>query len=239
MSWSGVMVDEDHRAQVNGHTERRSVKFALWAALVLTTAAIVRVGMWRPTTPQPGATSSGFIVPWQAKGWLIRARQPAASTGEELSWAQGVELTNPTRHPGAVVSLVPVRARGPSTFTLETLVRPVLGESFKTAGLLQFGVHERARLKAGANQQSANQQTAQAACISGGIALADPERMVRSKLQQGRLTTLQQQLERLAGLRQTRSWDCLLVVVREPGQADSSRLWPELLANLSAAGGLR
>jgi hypothetical protein len=214
--------------------ESLGVKIALWAGIVFTAAAIVRVGLWRSDTPQPAALSPVVLNRLQTTGWTIQARRPAASTGEELSWAQGVELTNAVQHPGAVLSLVPVQARGPSSFTLETVVRPVLGDKTEQSKLVRFGQQELARFNPG--PEASKPFTTEATCLTSGQAVADPGRMVRTKLQQERLITLQQQLERLVGLRQTRKWDCLLVAVRRPAKADGSRLWSEVVpAMLSSA----
>ena len=59
---------------------------------------------------------------------------------------------------------------------------------------------------------------------------------MRTKLEKEELTTVQQRLERLAGIRQTRSWDCLLLVVRQPANATSSVLWPKSLEYVLGGG---
>lgn len=210
------------------HPQRQPL--ALWLAIALTTAAIVRVGLWRPPAPRPAALNPAQLQPLVAAGWRIRANTPDASSGEELSWARGVELINADRHPGAVVSLVPVQARGPYSYVIETLVRPVIGSGAELTKLVPFGGHERARLKPRDQQQT--QPGIEAACLSNGVATAGPKRLLPTKLNREPITGVQQQLERLVGLRQTRAYDCLLVVVRAPGQASSSGLWPELAGAL-------
>lgn len=221
-------------SQTVSQTERLTVNIALWMGIVFTAAAIVRVGLWRQATPKPDPLNPTLISTLQTKGWSIQEKKPAASQGEELSWAGGVELINIRRYPGAVLNLVPVRARGPISFTLETLVRPVVTTNWSATKLLRFGEHERARL------QPINQQQIETACISSGVALADPGRMMRTKLGEERITTLQQQLERISGLRQTRTWDCLLVVVRKPvDPQENSQLWNEIVGVMRSWDGQR
>lgn len=214
----------------NQRREKLHIRISLWVALVLTTAAIVRVGMWRPATPQPAGLSLGMLSALQMAGWRIQSKQPVASTGEELSWAAGVELVNPNQFKGAVLSLVPVQARGPSTYTIETLSRPVLENTTSVAKYIRFGQHDRALFRP--RPGTSKQLSSEAACLSNGLALANPGRILRTKLVKEKLTTVQQQLERLAGIRQTRSWDCLLLVVRQPANATNNGLWPKVVGLL-------
>jgi hypothetical protein len=104
----------------------------------------------------------------------------------------------------------------------------VAGSDGTQIKVIRFGNHERARMKL------ITKQEIEAACMSRGVALADPNRMLATKLEQERLSTLKQQLERLAGLRQTRSWDCLLVVVRQPVNRDDSTIWNGLAETLGS-----
>ena len=222
------MAEMQSHSQGRAQQGRLMINIALWSGLVFTAAAVVRVGLWRPATPQPAALNPGLISSLQSSGWSIQARTPDAYSGEEVSWAGGLALVNAQRHPGAVLSLVPVRARGPSTYTLEMLVRPVAGSDGTQTKVMRFGNHERARMKL------ITKQEIEAACMTRGVALADPNRMLATKLEQERLSTLKQQLERLAGLRQTRSWDCLLVVVRQPVNRDDSTIWNGLAETLGS-----
>lgn len=220
------MAEMQEIMQTKDQKERLTVKVALWSGIVLTVAAIVRVSLWRPATPQPETINPLLVRALQTRGWSVQTRKPGARDGEELSWATGVVLSNAKRFPKAELNLVPVRARGPSTYTLKTLVQPVLGKNWTQPKQLRFGEHELIRLK------HLNQQQIETACIISGVAMSDPNRMLRSKLQQEKLSTLKQQIERLAGLRQTRNWDCLLVVVRQPVNARNKQIWEDLVRAL-------
>lgn len=211
----------------NQRRDRLHIRIGLWVALALTTVAIVRVGLWRAATPQPAGLNHRIVRALQKAGWRIQSKQPVASTGGELSWAAGVELVNPNQFKGAVLSLVPVQARGPSTYTIETLSRPVLENTTSVAKYIRFGQHDRALFRP--RPGTSKQLSSEAACLSNGLALAKPGRIMRTKLEKEELTTDQQRLERLAGIRQTRSWDCLLLVVRQPANATSSVLWPKVI----------
>lgn len=223
-------------AMENQGRDRLQIKIGLWLALVLTTAAIVRVGLWRAATPQPAGLNPAMLAALQNAGWRIQIKHPVASSGEELSWAAGLELVNPNRFKGAVLNLVPVQARGPSTYTVETLSRPVLENTTTVAKYIRFGQHDRAlfRPRPGSSQQLRSE----AACLSNGLALAHPGRILTTKLEKEQFTTMQQQFERLAGLRQTRSWDCLMLVVRQPAKATTSGLWPEVVGLLISTPGV-
>lgn len=213
--------------------EAHAQKFLMWAAIGLTSAAIVRVGLWRPPAPRPAELNPALLSPLRATGWSIQAK-PGASDGEEVSSAGGFELINPVQHPGIVLNLMPVRARGANSFSISTMVWPVIGRKPEKTVLLRFGKNERLRFLAGQQTPTSRGQRLEAACISNGLALASTQRLVGTELAHDSATSLHQQLARLVGLRQPRNWDCLLVVVRQPNAANSSRVWAEALAALGS-----
>lgn len=224
--------------------ESRSMAIALCVGLVLSTAAIVRVGLWRAATPQPAALSPVLLSWLERGGWTVRSRRPTARSGEDLSWATGAELVNPGQYPGAVLNLVPVQARGPTSYTLKTLVKPVVNTTEWKPKLLRFGNHERAQVLPDhvSKQQTGGALQTEAACFSNRVALAKDERLLNNKLEKEELTSLSTQLERLAGVRQTRSWDCLLVVLRQPvkgaSNINNNQLWSTVVRTLVKSTGL-
>lgn len=208
--------------------------FAVGAAIVLTLAAIGRIGLWPAAAPRPTGLNIALLNPLQAAGWRVHSRT-GASDGQEVSAAEGMELVHPVQHPGVILTLVPVSARGANSFTIETLVRPVAGTNLPSPTLLRFGPHERARFNLNASSGSGDRL--EAACLSGGVAMANRYQMVRGELATGAPASWQQRLAQVAGLRPTRRWDCLLVAVRGPAGASragagSSGLWAELLSSL-------
>jgi hypothetical protein len=207
--------------------DTQAQKLTLIVAAVVTTVAIVRVGVLPAAAPRPGGLNPALLSSLRPTGWTIRSPF-AANDSMEVSTADGFELINPQQHPGVVVSVVPVRARGANSYTIDTLLKPVLGRSPEQTTLLRFGTNQRIRFS------DADRQRGEAACINAGTALANEHRLVRSELARGATATLRQRLEQIAGLRPVRQWDCLLVVVRQPNGANTSRIWSELLSTLGS-----
>lgn len=213
--------------------EAHAQKFVLWAAISLTSVAILRVGLWPPPAPRPQELNPALLSPLQASNWSIRTKL-SASDSDEVSSAGGFELINPVRHPGTVLYLVPVRTRGGESFTINTLMRPIVDHSPEKTILLRFGKHQRLRFPASSQAKTSSHQRLEAACISNGLAMASNQNLVRTELKHDSAKSSQQQIAQLLGLRQARNWDCLLVVVRQPNAANSSGVWTEALAALGS-----
>lgn len=206
------------------------VLVALWAALTLSCAAVVRIGLWRAAVPQPSHLEKGLIKSFLSAGWEIRSRKPLARRGNDVSWAEGVELVNTRQYPNTRIHLVPVRARGPQSFTIEILVRPVLGKNDWKIRVLTFGLNQRAELKG--SKEVNKYDTIEAACWINGMTAAQQKRLVTLKLQGQEIKGIQQELERLIGLRQTRDWNCLLVVVRQSSRGNQEKIWSDIVEKL-------
>jgi hypothetical protein len=209
----------------------RIIIVALWAALMLSSVAIVRIGLWQAAVPQPVDLESGVIKSLQSAGWEIRNRKPLAARGSEVSWAEGVELINTRQYTNTRIELIPVRARGPHSFNIETLVRPVLGKKNWKIRLTEFDGNQRAELKN--SEAITKQDTVEAACWINGVTGAQRKQLLKLKLQGEQIKGIQQELERLIGLRQTREWDCLLIVLRTSSGGNQAKIWAEVVEKLT------
>jgi hypothetical protein len=213
--------------------ESRPTLAMLSLAIVLTMVAIVRVGIWREHTPQPPPLSDQLVKSMQNAGWTLRARQPQARTGEDLSWARGVELIAKKQNSHVILNLVPVQARGPKTFKIETLIKPVLGEKQWKTTVIRFRENQRVELNN--SKRSGVQPVAEAACWANDRALSRNIDLLTNKLEHQRVVSIKEQIERFAGFRQTREWDCLLIVIRQASKSDSEATWSDVIKQLISA----
>lgn len=184
-------------------TNTSSLRLVLGIGIATSVLALVKVAWFPMPVPMPADVAARLVDRLKAQGWTLEAAS-ARRRGQDLSWAQGVQLSQaqPAGATGLKLSVVPVRVRNHEDFTIEA-ISEALGkpQPEKTTDLNLNG--DQLLLSREAKGMHSLQT-----CVHNGQARvkpADLQRMATEPLQWLDMLKLG------AGLRQFKTWNCAYV----------------------------
>lgn len=197
-----------------------TLRASLLLAATFTALATLRVGVLPGTAPSPDPLRQETLNLIESQGWKREKDSRTGKKGQEMTTNDSHQFTKTSENPPIVMTLTPVRTRGPKTFRMSILTQETGLSSTKNGQLVSESESERIRIL---NQKEGT--ATEISCINNGRAIAEDKRLIREELLSGAHQTNYDRIKAIAGLAPVRQWDCLLIKISGPADADWNSLW--------------
>lgn len=197
-----------------------TLRASLLLAATFTALATLRVGILLGTAPSPDPLRQQTLNLIESQGWKREKDSGTGKKGQEVTTNTSHQFTKTSEKTPFVMTLTPVRTRGPRTFRMSILTQETELNSTKNGQLVSEKETERIRVL---NKKEGT--ATELSCINNGRAIAEDKRLIREELLSGAHLSNYDKIKAIAGLVPVRHWDCLLIKMSGPADADWNSLW--------------
>jgi hypothetical protein len=210
-------------------SESLASRSALIIAILVTTVAIVRVGIIPIKVPVPAATNESLTNKLKAKGWMLKNKSKAAN-GLNISRAEQLIFQATETNAGSELAITPTRVRAARYLDVKEISRNRADTSTVKGKIVKDSQNSILIVESRQGRRIAT------TCIVPGGAAVSSSDLVRLKFENDPMNTSLTRLKILLGIQQPREWTCLLAEIRIPESDSADKrllgIWDDIGATL-------